>query len=286
MTGLIDVGGGMKCSYSAGLYDYFMDNGIEFDYCLGVSAGSMNLLSYLAGERGRNLQLYRASACGDDYLSISNLIRDGAYMNYEKVSADFFGEDGENAFDYDSFYKNDKSFVVSAVDAETGETRYFDKSVMTNRDDIVRIISASCCIPVASKPIEFTGKKFFDGGISEPVPFRKAFEDGCDKIIVVLSSPAEKKREKIPGTNVLGPTLLKDYPQIYEAVEDRHIIYNYMLRCLRVYEHYGKALVLSPEEIQGSATLAKDTEIVDKLYENGYSDGERFRKEINRMLEK
>ena len=42
MLGIIDVGGGMRGIYTAGIYDYLLDHQITFDYCLGVSAGSAN----------------------------------------------------------------------------------------------------------------------------------------------------------------------------------------------------------------------------------------------------
>ena len=48
-TGLVVEGGGMKCAYSAGILDRFLDEHITFDYCIGVSAGSANTASYLAG---------------------------------------------------------------------------------------------------------------------------------------------------------------------------------------------------------------------------------------------
>ena len=61
-TGLIVEGGGMKCAYSAGILDRFLDDKITFDYCIGVSAGAANTLSYLSlihisepHETGRNL---------------------------------------------------------------------------------------------------------------------------------------------------------------------------------------------------------------------------------------
>ena len=57
-TGLVVEGGGMKCAYSAGILDRFLDEHITFDYCIGVSAGSANTASYLAGQRGRNLRFY------------------------------------------------------------------------------------------------------------------------------------------------------------------------------------------------------------------------------------
>ena len=58
MIGVIDVGGGMRAAYGAGVFDWCMDNHIHFDYCVGVSAGSANLVSYLAGLRGRNYVYY------------------------------------------------------------------------------------------------------------------------------------------------------------------------------------------------------------------------------------
>ena len=57
-TALIVEGGGMKCAYSAGVLDKFIDDNITFDYCIGVSAGSANALSFMAGQRDRNRRFY------------------------------------------------------------------------------------------------------------------------------------------------------------------------------------------------------------------------------------
>lgn len=55
-TGIVDVGGGLRGIYAAGVLDYCMDQGIHFDLGIGVSAGSANLASYAAGQRGRNYE--------------------------------------------------------------------------------------------------------------------------------------------------------------------------------------------------------------------------------------
>lgn len=285
MTGIIDVGGGMKCAYSAGLYDYFLDNGIEFDYYLGISAGSMNLLSFIAGERGRNIKMYRSSAMGNDYLSISNFLHTGAYMNYEKVREDFYSDTGRDAFNFQKFYQSESPFIVTVTEGESGETVYFDRNDMTDRKKLLDIISASCCLPLVSKPIRINGNDYFDGGLAEPVPFRRAFDDGCDKLVVVMSAPVDQKREKLPGMNILGPSLLRDYHNIADVLEDRHIIYNYMIRCLKEYERAGKVLIFSPEDIPGAFSLVKDVEVIDKLYENGYRDGLNNVKAVQKILE-
>ena len=52
--GIIDIGGGMRDIYGAGIFDYCLQEGITFDLGVGVSAGSANPVSYthLFGNRG------------------------------------------------------------------------------------------------------------------------------------------------------------------------------------------------------------------------------------------
>lgn len=58
MVGIMDVGGGLRGSYVSGIVDYLLVNGIDLDYCLGVSAGSANLITYIAGQQGRLKSFY------------------------------------------------------------------------------------------------------------------------------------------------------------------------------------------------------------------------------------
>ena len=50
-NGIVDVGGGLRGIYAAGVLDYCMDQNIRFDLGIGVSAGSANLASYAAAQR-------------------------------------------------------------------------------------------------------------------------------------------------------------------------------------------------------------------------------------------
>ena len=47
MIGVVDVGGGLRGVYGAGVFDTCLDEGIAFDYLIGVSAGSANVASFL-----------------------------------------------------------------------------------------------------------------------------------------------------------------------------------------------------------------------------------------------
>ena len=48
---------------------------------------------------------------------------------------------------------------------------------------------ASCCIPVACKPIVIDGIPYYDGALGDTIPLKKAFADGCDKVVLILTKP-------------------------------------------------------------------------------------------------
>ena len=73
-TGVVDVGGGLRGIYAAGVFDYCLDNGIHFDLCIGVSAGSANASSYIAGQKKRNYLFYTDYPFRKQYMSVRNFI--------------------------------------------------------------------------------------------------------------------------------------------------------------------------------------------------------------------
>ena len=47
---------------------------------------------------------------------------------------------------------------------------------------------ATSAMPFVSQFVEINGQKYLDGGIADSIPFEKAQELGCDKIIVFIST--------------------------------------------------------------------------------------------------
>ncbi|MGN0974396.1 MAG: patatin-like phospholipase family protein, partial [Gemmiger sp.] len=72
-TGIVDVGGGLRGVYAAGVFDYCLDAGIHFDVGIGVSAGSANVISYIAGQKRRNYSFYTDYPFRKEYMSLRNL---------------------------------------------------------------------------------------------------------------------------------------------------------------------------------------------------------------------
>ena len=85
MTGIIDVGGGMRGIYTAGVFDRCLDLGLRFDLCVGVSAGSANAASYLAGQRGRNYRFITDYAFRKAYMSAENYLHSRSYLDLDYI---------------------------------------------------------------------------------------------------------------------------------------------------------------------------------------------------------
>ena len=55
MIGVIDVGGGMRGIYGAGVLDRCLDDKVAFDCCIGISAGAANVLAFFGQAAGKRL---------------------------------------------------------------------------------------------------------------------------------------------------------------------------------------------------------------------------------------
>ena len=81
--GVIDVGGGFRDIYGAGVFDWCLDHDVHFDYCIGISAGSANLASFLAKQRGRNYTFYMDYVFRKEYASLDNWLRTRNYVDLD-----------------------------------------------------------------------------------------------------------------------------------------------------------------------------------------------------------
>ena len=52
-TGIVLEGGASRGVFTTGVVDVFLEKGLTFDYCIGVSAGAGNAMNYKSGQRRR-----------------------------------------------------------------------------------------------------------------------------------------------------------------------------------------------------------------------------------------
>lgn len=280
MLGIIDVGGGMRGAFTAGIYDYLLDRGVQpFDYCVGVSAGSANLVTYLAAQRGRNFKFYTEYAFRKEYMSMKHMLHTGSYIDLDYIYTTLSGPGGEDPVDLEAFNRSAARYEVVVTDAATGEAVYYDKSAM--KDGNFDVIKASCAVPGACRPYPVRGKPGFDGGVADPVPYKRALEQGCDRLVVLLTRPAEFCRPLLGHDAAMG-RMLRKWPRAYAALKRRPVRYNTDVAAVKALEAEGKALLMAPSDIGKMSTLTRDKAAVERLYQMGYADGEKVLEFANR----
>lgn len=282
-TGLIVEGGGMKCAYSAGVLDGFLDEGISFDYCIGVSAGAANAVSFLAGQRERNLRFYTVHSASPKYFGLRSFVHTGNLFGLDYIYGELSEAGGSDPVDYNAFMENDCEFECVATDAEDGSPRYFSKEDM--RADDLTVIKATCALPVASRPVDIEGHLYYDGGVADSIPIERAKEKGCDKVVVILSKP-RGYRMTPEAHKPLYRRVLKKYPSVVQTLNHRHEIYNSQMEEILRWETVGKARIFYTPNLESMGTYSTDPKIATMLYKSGIYDAEKRVSEIKEFLKK
>lgn len=276
--GMIDVGGGYRGIYAAGVLDYCMDTGISFDLGIGVSAGSANLASFAAGQRGRNYKFYTEYGARKEYASFSNFLKKKTFIDMDYIYGTLSNSGGEYPLDYCRLMDSSMDFYAVATDAETGNARYFGKADM--QQNVYDILKASCAIPFVCHPYAVNGREYYDGALSDPVPIQKALDMGCDKIVLLLTKPEDCIRTP-DRDEQLARMIRRRYPHAAEGLCNHASIYNDCVALAEKYAAQGKLLIVAPDDTCGVTTLTRDRSPqnhlrLDHLYKKGYEDGKKI----------
>lgn len=271
--GIVDVGGGLRGVYAAGVLDYCLDNNIEFDLGIGVSAGSANLASYTAKQPRRNHQFYTEYALRKQYMGLGNFIRKKSFIDLDYVYGTLSNSDGESPLDYVTMCNNRMEFIVVATEAETGQAKYFTKNDLMQ--DNYNIFKASSAIPFVCNPYIIDNVPYYDGALADTIPIEKTFQMGCSKVVLLLTLPLDTIRTPDKDI-VLAKRIAKKYPLAAEKLKNRAAQYNAGVALAKEYEAQGKLLIVAPDDTCGVSTLSRDAQALCNLYKKGYSDGKKI----------
>lgn len=269
-TAVVDVGGGMRGIYATGVFDYFLDHDIVMDAAYGVSAGSANAITYLAGQRGRCKRFYQEYALRPQYMSLRNFITKRSFIDMDYVYGTLSNSDGEDPVDFPAVMANPAQLYVLAADAITGETVVMGKKDM-QQDDYAPL-KASSAIPGVCHPYEAGGHLCFDGALGDTVPVQRALDDGFDRVVLILTKPRDFVRTADADMRI-ARIIRHKYPQAAQALAGRAQRYNEGVALAKRYQEEGRVLVVAPDDTCGVDTLTRDPDKTGALYDKGYADG-------------
>lgn len=202
-----------------------------------------------------------------------NFLRKGSFLDMDYIYGVLSNSTGEDPLDYSAFMANPMEILMVAAEAESGRPRYFDKADI--RQDSYDVLKASCAIPYVCRPQLVDGIPYYDGALSDPIPIEKAFELGCDRVILILTLPADTVRDS-KKDRFLASRIRKKYPLAAQCLEHRAGRYNIGVAQAKQYEEQGKLLLVAPDNTCGVTTLEREPGNLARLYEKGYQDGHKI----------
>lgn len=277
-AGLVLEGGGMKGAYTSGVLDYFLEKEIEFSHCYGVSAGAVNLCSFLSKQKKRGFKSLTEYMGNSRYCGLYSLITDGNIVNsqfsYDLVPNYLL------PFDRQTYEKYEGKAYAVVMNIVTGEPEYLSIKKMPQG---LKIIQASTALPLMFQTVEIDGKLYLDGGIADAIPIRKSILDGNRKNVVILTKEVGYVRKPATGLNLIKMRYHK-YPKIYEVMKERHNAYNETMEYLKRLEKEGLVFLIQPKVKSDVSRLEKDEDKMKALYESGYADAKERYEELIRFL--
>jgi len=127
-------------------------------------------------------------------------------------------------------------------------------------------------MPLVSRIVEVDGYKLLDGGIADSIPLAHFESLGYTKNVVILTQPADYIKQK-NNMMPLVRCMLRKYPAMVQAMENRHIHYNETLAYIRTQEDAGKAFVIRPEEKLPVGHIEHKADKLKVVYDIGRKTG-------------
>lgn len=279
-TCLVLEGGALRGLYTCGVLDYFLDNNIDVDCIIGVSAGALFGVNYFSKQRGRGLR-YNLKYCNDKrYISIWSLLFTGNIVNknfaYYKLTKKL------DVFDEEAFEKANKDFYATVTNLESGKPEYIKVSKPIEEMEVLR---ASSAMPLYSKIVEVSGNKYLDGAVGDSIPVKKAIEMGYDKIIVVLTQPSGYKKKELTEKELKKfNSKYKKYPLFLTSSINRPKMYNETLDYISKLEKDKRIFVIRPSSDVSVNPVKKTRKRLQEVYDIGFNDVKELFKELKRYL--
>ena len=264
---LILEGGAMRGMYTAGVLDVFMEQGIDLQMVVGVSAGVTFGINYKARHIGRTIR-HNMKYCNDPrYGSVRSLLKTGdiyeAKFCYDELPKTL------DPFDEETYRNYPVDFYAVCTDALTGQPVY--KLIENGDEKDILWIRASASMPFVSKAVEIDGGKYLDGGITDSIPIFFCKKQGCDKYFAILTRMEGYRKPKIKHMWLLR-WLVRKYPEVIKAMKARHILYNQSLDELEKLKGEGKAYIMRPSRFVKVSKTESDPNKLKALYDLGRED--------------
>jgi predicted patatin/cPLA2 family phospholipase len=182
-------GGGMRGTITAGMAYALHELGLAraFDAVYGASAGAING-AWLVSSRPEGLRGWTDPSFPQALISWGALLRGKPVVDVHTLVEEVY----VNKFplDFASVLASPVEYHPLATDAVTGHTADL-RPLVADVPEIRLALRASAALPfLAGPPVTLRGRRFYDAGVAESIPFRTPIEQGATHVLVLRSKPS------------------------------------------------------------------------------------------------
>lgn len=278
---LVLEGGSLRSMFSAAVLDFFLEQDLKFNGSFGSSAGSLTLISYIAGQYERTKRVNLNFAQEKEYLGFKSFFKYKSVFNFDYMFNEI--SDVYIPLDRKEFETSACDFTATATNCRSGQTAFYNKNSCPN---IYKAVSAGSSMPLLSPIVDVFGEPCLDGGITNAVPYQKAIDEGYDKIVVVLTREHGFLKKNTPAWLArLYTKHYHQYPNFVRALIDTPRMYANQMNEIDRLEYEGKIFVIRPQEPITVSRMETNTTKLLELYETGYQLAENRFAALQRYLE-
>jgi predicted patatin/cPLA2 family phospholipase len=225
-TALIVEGGAMRGAWAAGVLAFLHETGRrQYDLVYAASSGACTAAYFVAGLWEPGLTIWREFA--------SKVVRKTNFLRHKPVIDLAYLVDHvfrlHVPLSVEALQKAPMRFFIVLTDCHTGEPVYFHVC----DDRVFAALRATSTMPLATRGFDYVDNHpFADGGVSDPIPIRRAIMDGATDITVVLTHKPTFQLKPIPRW--LGRVAYPEFPKVAQAWTTRqNVNYNNALELMK-----------------------------------------------------
>ncbi|WP_341323074.1 patatin family protein [Solibacillus sp. FSL H8-0523] len=274
---LILEGGTFRTVYTAGVLDALMGEEIVMPYIAAISAGAINAVSYMSNQPERTLRVLTTYRNDPRYMGARNILKEKSIFGLDFAYNIIPNE--RDLFDWDTYYNYPGEVEFGVTNAYTGKVEYKQAHTMTRTCDILQ---ATCAIPVLFPEIKIGNAPYYDGGLADSIPVKRAIEKGFDKHLLILTREPGYLKAGSKSSSWVTMLFKKRYPRLAAAMNGRPEMYNETMQFIGELEQEGKAFIFKPQH-----ALKSFENKVDQMkanYNMGYEQATKQMSELKQFL--
>jgi len=264
----------MRGAWAAGVLAYLHETGRrEYDLVYAASSGACTAAYFVAGLWEPGLTIWRELA--SKVVRKMNFLRRKPIIDLAYLVDHIFRV--HVPLSVEALQRTPTRFYIVLTDCHTGDPVYFHAC----DDRVFAALRATSTMPLATRGYDFVdGHPYADGGVSDPIPIRRAIQDGATDITVVLThNPAFRLK---PIARWLGRVAYPEFPRVARVWTARqNVHYNAALDLMkqpptsvRIQVYFPLrplpvgSFTVEPERIQAALALGYD-EALERAKEKG-----------------